>query len=639
MRTFILSVLVVINLLPALTQENYTTKKKTAIKDYTEGIQKLNLKYYDKAIELFKKAISIDRNFIEAYLILAQAYEDNKEYEKAIETYKTGIAINPQFFPYSYIIQGNLEYKLGKYQDALHSYQAFLATGSKNNKHVDVAKRGIQQCNFSIDAVNHPVEFKPVNLGKEINTKYDEYWPCLTADENTLIFTRLIRDSMNYFGFQEDFFISTKENGNWGLAKNAGPPLNSPRNEGAQSISADGRYMVFTACGRKDGMGRCDLYFSKKIGDNWTVPKNIGEPVNTVSYETQPSLSADGKTLYFVTDRAEGFGDLDIYCSESDNSGNWSTPVNLGEMINTPGRDWAPFIHPDNQTLYFASNDRIGLGGFDLYMSRKDSSGKWSEPVNLGYPINTNNDEYGLILNAGGTYALYSSDRDSADGRDLFRFDMYKAARPNGVSYMKGKVFDAETRQLLGARFELIDLKTNQVINNSMSDSITGEFLVCIPVHHDYLLNVSKSGYLFYSDNFPLDSVFEVTQPFLKDIPLQSIGIGKSVILKNIFYEFDSYKLKDESRIELDKLVHFLKTYPGIKIEVVGHTDSLGTAEYNKTLSAQRAKSVADYLIASSISKDRIQYKGMGFSQPIAPNQTEEGRAQNRRTELIILEK
>ena len=635
----LISILLFTNLIFLDAQVSYSTKKKSAIKAYHEGIQLLNAKQYEQAILHFEKAVSIDKDFTEALLVMAQAYEDLNQYGQAVRIYHEGLDENPEFHPYSLIVLGNLEFKLSRYEDAIKSYQAFLNTESINQKHTRIASANIERCRFSIAAIANPVPFSPENLGPSVNTENDEYWPCITADESTLIFTRLLKDSTSYVGYQEDFFISKKDSQGWSPAKNAGLPLNSPLNEGAQTVSADGRFMVFAACGRKDGLGRCDLYFSRKTGDTWSLPENMGKPVNSVFYETQPSLSADGKTLYFACDRPGGFGDIDIYVSTMDDQNNWSIPGNLGEVINTAGRDWAPFIHPDNQTLYFASNEHIGLGGFDLFYSKTDSAGKWGKPVNLGYPINTAKDEFGLILNAAGNKAYFASDKDSLNGRDIYTFELYNEARPTEVSYVKGKVYDADTKVALRAGFELIDLKSSQVINQSFSDSLTGEFLVCIPANRDYLLNVSKYGYLFFSDNFSLSNIFEISEPFIKDVPLQPIKVGKSVILENIFYEFDSYLLKDESKIELDKLVQFMKTYPSVKIEISGHTDDIGTNEYNMTLSEQRAGSVAEYLMNSSIDNERIKYVGYGFSKPLISNDSEEGRALNRRTELVIIDK
>lgn len=638
-KKILIPIMLFTNLILLNAQVSYSTGKKSAIKAYHEGTRSLNAKQYDQAILHFNRAVSIDKNFIEAWLVMAQTYEEMEQYREAVRIYHKGLQIDPEFHPYSFIILGNLEFRLSKYEDAMKSYQAFLNTGSKNQKHIKVASKNIERCRFAIAAIANPVPFIPENMGPSVNSENNEYWPCVTADESTLIFTRLLKDTTSYPGYQEDFFISTRDKNGWSMAENAGLPLNSPLNEGAQALSADGRLMVFTACGRKDGIGRCDLYYSMKTGDTWSLPKNLGKPVSTVYYETQPSLSADGKTLYFACDRPGGFGDIDIYISTMDDQNRWSTPRNLGENINTKGRDWAPFIHPDNQTLYFASNEHIGLGGFDLFYSRRDSAGNWGKPVNLGYPINTAKDEFGLILNAAGNKAYFASDKDSVNGRDIYTFDLYNEARPTEVSYLKGKVYDADTKAALRAGFELIDLKSNQVINHSYSDSLTGEFLVCIPTGRDYLLNVSKYGYLFFSDNFSLNNVFEISEPFIKDVPLQPVKVGRSVVLKNIFFEFDSYLLKDESKIELDKLIRFLKTYPTVKIEISGHTDNIGSDEYNISLSRQRAGSVAEYLVNSSIDNERIKYSGYGSSKPLTSNDSEEGRALNRRTELVIIEK
>ncbi len=625
--------------LKANAQNDLTTDKKSAIKSYNEALYYYTSNNYVKAIELFNKAITADKNFIEAYLVLAEAYEDNKQYDKAIDTYHAAFAINPGFYPYGHIRLANLEFKTARYSDAKKSYEEFLKLKSNNQKHIDKAKKGIERSEFAMYAVNNPVDFKPESLGPAVNTSEDEYWPSLSADENILIITRLVKSSSAYGGKQEDFFISEKDKNGWGIVKNAGLPLNTPDNEGAQTISGDGRLMVFTGCNRKDGVGRCDLYFSKKEGGKWTIPKNMETPVNSRYKETQPSLSADGRTLYFASDRPEGYGYLDIYVTTMNDDGTWRQPLNIGDKVNTRGHEMSPFIHPDNQTLYFSSDELIGLGGFDIFISRKDSTGQWGEPENIGYPINTNGDEYGLIVNAKGNLAYYASDKDPKMGRDIFVFELYKEARPVEVSYMKGTVFDSDTKAPIGAEFELIDLESEKMINNSRSDSINGEFLVCIPTNRNYLLNVSKRGYLFYSDNFALKGIFDKAEPFLKNVPLHPIKIGESIILRNIFFEFDSYKLKKESKVELDKLVLFLNQYPTIKIEISGHTDNIGTEQYNQTLSENRAKSVKEYLTGASISKDRITFTGYGFSKPITSNDTEAGRAQNRRTELKIIEK
>ncbi|MFW5752121.1 MAG: OmpA family protein, partial [bacterium] len=439
---------------------------------------------------------------------------------------------------------------------------------------------------------------------------------------------------------QEDFYISYWKDNQWTVSEPLGPPLNTPENEGAQSISADGRLMYYTACNRSGGFGKCDIYYSEKVGDKWTRPSNLGSSVNSSFSEKQPSISPDGRTLYFISDRPGGKGGYDIWVTTKSAKGNnWSKPRNLGDTINTTGHEQSPFIHADNETFYFTSDGHVGMGGFDIFKSSRLDSGKWKIPENLGYPINTWNDEMGLIVNSSGKRAYYSSTRDEKMGNDLFSFVLPEKLRPTPVSYMKGIVYDAGEGFPLSADFELIELHSGQTIFNSFSDPTTGEFLVCIPADNNYALNVSRPGYMFYSENFAFEGVHEISDPFLVDIPLHPIKEGVTVILKNIFFETDSYQLKSESKVELDKLIQFLQQNESVVIEIAGHTDKVGTEEYNLDLSFNRAGAVVNYLIDNDIEESRLVPKGYGETQPVATNDTREGRALNRRTEFKILDK
>jgi outer membrane protein OmpA-like peptidoglycan-associated protein len=319
-------------------------------------------------------------------------------------------------------------------------------------------------------------------------------------------------------------------------------------------------------------------------------------------------------------------------------SSRWSEPVPLSERINTSGDEQSVFIHPDDQTLYFSSDGHPGMGGLDIFMSKRQPDGSWGEPINLGYPINTANDENSLLVSPAGDIAYFASDRSGGKGGlDLYQFELYPAIRPEPITYMKGKVYDANTKEPIVASFELIDLATAKPVMRSVSNSGNGEFLVCLPAGKSYALNVSKDGYLFYSDNFELKNPKSVKEPFLKDVPLHPIKAGESVVLKNIFYDTDQFNLKDESKAELGKLISFMNKNPKVKIEISGHTDNVGTKTHNQTLSENRAKAVFDYLIANKIQESRMSYKGYGDSKPIASNDKEDGRAQNRRTEFMIV--
>lgn len=624
-----------------LAQDGYHTRSKKAVYLYEKAGTEYQLLNYDESVRLLNQALKIDKKFIEGWLLLGQVYTDVNQIEQSIDAFKSAISIDPLFFPPAYFLLARNEFSIGEYVSAREHMKAFLNTGYKSEQLTKNAVRIIENCNYSIQAKADPVPFEPVNIGSAINTRYDEYWPSLSADESILVFTAQIPIDENnpqvYRNRQEDFFYSEFKDGRWQPAKNAGYPPNTSNNEGAQSISANGKILFFTACNRDEGLGRCDLYFSEKKGDRWTKPLNLGPPVNTASNEKQPSVSADGRVLYFVSDRGGGRGGYDVWISRRSNDGTWQEALNAGDSINSEGDEQSPFIHPDNQTLYFSSTGWPGLGRYDIYMSRKNESDRWLPPVNLGYPINTWNNEEGLIVNARGNKAYFSSDRLSGQGRDIFEFDLYNEVRPVKVTYMKGKVFDAETLQRLQARFELIDLNTGSLVMESYSEIVTGEFLVCIPASTDYALNVSKKGYLFYSDHFSLQNVFDREEPYLKDVPLQPIKLGQSIILKNVFYEYNSWELIERSRIELDKVVQMMQENPTLKIEIGGHTDNTGTPEYNLGLSDRRAASVTDYLSSHGISAERMTAHGYGLTQPVATNETEEGRATNRRTELKII--
>lgn len=663
MRSFLISIVFILVIpLYSFGQDHYSTSNKKAIKAYEEALVFFDRMDYTTAADLMLKAINSDHKFIEAHIVLAEIYIEKGDRKNAIASYQNVIEINPDFFPGLYFSLAQLEMMENEFELAKLYLDKYLSYSNLKPISVSLATQKLETCNFAIEAIKNPVPFNPVNLGENINTVYDEYWPSLTADEQTLVITRLIpkdltKDSISEKEFvnekeyapsnqlslpgmsnvQEDFYISVKENGFWSKAINAGNPLNTKGNEGAQTILVDGSIMYFTACNRADGKGRCDIYSSIKENGQWNEAVNLGAPINTGNWEAQPTISSDGKTLYFVSNREGGFGQKDIWMSNLLEDGRWSKPINLGENVNSPNDEQSPFIHPDNKTLYFASDGFVGMGGSDLFKVTKSEDGTWSKAMNLGYPINTVSDEIGLIVNAKGNKAFYSSDRLSGKGRDIFEFELYPEARPNSVSYLKGKVYDSENQKKLKAHFELISLESNEIIMQAESDQNTGEFLVCIPTDNDYALNVSKGGYLFFSDYFELKGLHEINNPYLKDVALNPIKTGQKIILKNVFYETNSFELIDKSVSELTKLIEFLNQNPGLKIEISGHTDNVGTNEYNLKLSNNRAKSVYNYLIANKINKERLSYIGYGELQPINTNETTEGKADNRRTEIKIL--
>lgn len=609
---------------------------------YAEASSLLNKGEYLQAIKSLKASIAADDKYVPAYLLIADIYMQIDRIDGVALIYRDLVKNVGEEYPLGYLTLAETESYLGNYQDALSNLEKFISLKVTDPTQNLIAKRRMDQCKYAIEAIKNPVPFKPINLGPNVNSKYDEYLPALTADEQTLVITRKLpkpAEFMNENDFQEDFFVSKKDSDEWTRALSIGHLLNSQQSEGAQSISADGKYMFFTACNRPEGKGDCDIYFTKKHEGNWLRPMNIGPPVNTADYEGQPSITADGRTLYFISNRAKSIGQWDIWKTNIDEKGEFSVPENLGPLINTTNVEQSPFIHQDNQTLYFSSYGHTGMGSNDIYYSRKDAEGNWQKPENIGYPINTSKNESSLIVNAEGNTAYFASERDSnLGGMDIYRFELYEKARPVATTYFKGIVFDSESKIPLKAKFELIDLETGNLLIESYSDQSTGEFLVCLTKGKNYALNSSREGYLFFSENFAMKEMKTEVDPFIMNVPLQAIKAGLKVVLKNVFFDTNKYDLKPESKVELDKLVTFLTTNPDMKIELSGHTDDVGNDNENQTLSENRAKAVYDYLIQKSVAPERLTHTGYGEKQPLAANDNEQGRAMNRRTEFKVLE-
>ena len=620
--------------------QRYYSANKKAIAQYEKTIQLWLQGKTPQAIKGFEKTLTLEPSFIEAYFMLGDIYADTKNIALAKENYLKGLLVDSVFYTKGWLTLADFELSDLNYDNAKSYYEIFLRLDSENIDNHKEAKRGILEAEFRKHATANPVPFVPINMGQMINGPYDEYLPALTADEQTLIITRKEPRKPTTTAMtpdEEDFYISTKIDEVWSMAVPLQQPLNSTDNEGAQCISQDGRFIVFTICGEK-GMGSCDLYWSKKIGDEWSKPRNLGSNVNSKFWDSQPSFSIDGKTLYFTSNRPGGKGGKDIWKTTLNEQGQWTKAVNMGDSINTPFDETCPFIHYDDQTLYFSSNGHIGMGGFDIFYSRKQTDSIWSYPINIGYPINTNNDELNLIVSASGKTAIFSTDKlNGYGGQDLYSFELYKDARPIPTTYMKGIVYDEKTNQRLAAEFRIIDLENENEIVSAFADPITGSFLISLPANKNYALNVAMDGYLFYSENIELLSG-SPEKPFLKNVPMKKLMVGETVVLKNVFFETNKYNLKEESRVELIKLRDFLANNPSVAIEISGHTDNIGNDADNLLLSERRAEAIYNFLIENGVEASRISYKGFGESQPIDTNNTEEGRANNRRSEFKIRE-
>ncbi len=608
---------------------------KKAAQAYSKAMELAENADYKQSIKVLQDAVKTEPAYADAWLSIAGMYGELKNYDDAIANYQKAKAIDTEYFrdynlPYSINLAGK-----GEFEAALAAVNEFLSISNLNEISRKAGEYRKRSYTFAVNyAKTHPdsgYKFEPKNLGDSVNTKDLEYFPTLTIDGKELIFTRRVNNR------NEDFYGSDLINGKWGKAKSLSGNINTNRNEAAQTISQDGQWLIFTGGDFPDSYGNFDLYISYLTSSGeWSTPENMGPAINTASFETAPSLSPDKRDLYFTSGRAGGYGGGDIYVSHHLPNGKWSVAENLGPEINTAGEEDCPFIHADNQTLYFTSDGHQGYGKEDLFMAHKGPNSKWSLAENLGYPINTIEKEATMIVTADGKTAYFASERnDTRGGFDLYTFELRNDIRPVKTLWVKGKVYDKKTDKGLPSAVELTDLLTKEMVSKVQTDE-TGNYLITLPVGRDYAFNVKRRGYLFYSENFSLrernpDSTYNI------GIPLQPIEPNALIVLKNIFFDVNKFELKPASQVELGSVVQLMKENGSLKIQINGHTDNVGNAAANLKLSNSRAQAIVNYLSSNGIDPKRLSYKGFGDTQPMADNQTEEGRAQNRRTELKVV--
>jgi flagellar motor protein MotB len=590
----------------------------------------------ERAVKEAEKMVEKSPDYVNASLLLADIYNDLDS--TGLEIKYLEIASQYSENPIILYRLGVANYSIGNYRKSSTNFEKYLHTKPVSEMRKAEVLQKIYSCEFAIDAMQNPVDFQPHRLSENINSIHDEYWPNLSLDQQKLVFTRLIRNRGQVP--QEDFFIAEFDSLGWGMAESI-VEINTSQNEGAQTLSADGRLLFFTACNRKNGVGSCDIYYSKFEQGKWSIPQNAGRPVNSKSWESQPSFSADNGYLYFSSNRAGGKGKKDIWRAKfqglnEKGQPKFNNPENLGDIINSVGDEISPFIHPNNKSFYFASDFHIGMGGVDLFLSEIQLDGTFSEPKNLGFPINTLKDEQGLTISPDGETAYFASAREANFGLDIYSFQIGEEMRPDPVSYVKAKVVNAETNQPVLAKVDLINLSNLSQYRYSETTDEFGEVLLCLPLQANYAFNVSEKGYLFYSKSFMLADTKTLKNPYRIEIKLEPVKIGAEMNLYNIYFETDSFRILPQSVPELKKLTSFLKNNSDLEVEIQGHTDNSGNTERNQQLSELRAKSVVEYLVANGIATKRLKFKGYGEHQPVTGNYTEEGRMLNRRTTVKI---
>ncbi len=605
----------------------YSTRSKKAIKLY-ETARWTNSPAKKK--ELLRKAIKRADEFTEAYVLLARTYAQQDSMAEAIDVLKPVCVQGEPYYSELLMQIGNYHYLSGEYEEALNCVR-----GITDMRFYDEKNESIALYEKALEMKRNPIPFDPVNL-EAVNTEYNDYFPSITADGEMLSTTVLVPPK-NGYNTQEDIFVSRKsENGEWSKSEPMSTAINTMNNEGAQTFSADGRYMFFVSCSNNSNYtGSCDIYYSIRQGNRWSRPINLGHPANSEYWESNPVMSASGDKIYFTSNRPGGEGGRDLWVTDVVilNNGilQCSKPKPLGRPINTEHEEWAPYIHSDGETLYFSSNGHGGLGRNDIFVSR-NIKGKWTFPMNMGYPINTHGDESGLTVSGDGTKAYFASDKlDSTDNLDIYEIKLAEACRPKSMSSKIGIVVDEETFRPIQAKVEIYDLSTNKRFFESVSDKADGTFSVSLPAKGTFGLSVKKDKYLYYGERIEED--MDTIRVMLKQIKE-----GQAFDLENIYFAYDSDSLLNESSVEIRRLAIFMKTNSYVRIKIVGHTDNQGGKAYNIDLSKRRALSMLNELVSKyGIKRERMEYDGMGDTKPKATNETEEGRAKNRRVEVVIV--
>jgi len=643
--------------------DSCTVDNKKAVKLFNQGASELKSKNIPEAAKLFKEAMDMEPDYAAPYYGMGKIYmkkysnpsNDRKNMLASVKRYyRKVVQLCPSYDIECFYILGDIYLGEENYDSAYYYMNEFIKDPDKIKKDAEY--------NHADSVVNYTktlktlktktVPFNPIYV-KNISSPLDEYLPLISPDNELAFFTRRTKlpKSKDVTWSQEDkykekFMYSERgDNGEFDAGTEMPSPFNTTENQGAATITVDNKTLYFVYCeyAKKSTYYNCDICMSAKQNDGtWSAIKNLGKKVNGDStWESQPSISSDGKTLYFISDRKGGYGGYDIYQTTKDSSGNWTLAQNLGANINSKANEKTPYIHSDNLTLYFSSLGWPGLGGYDIFYARKGLDGRFGKPKNIGYPINTEYDDVGFTVSTDGHYGYFASNKYTGPGGwDIYYFDLYPDARPDTVLLVKGNVKDVVKDAPTGARVELKNVKTKQITQIPV-DSISGKYVFATLFKSDYTLTVKKDDYAYTSKYISKDDTTMTNKPTAVkiDFEVKPIAVGEAYRLNDIYFAYGSYELTKDSKIIMDGFIDFLNDHPTMKISINGHTDNVSSAEYNQTLSENRAKAVYDFLIENGISASRLTYKGYGLTKPIASNATEAGRAKNRRTEFVIIEK
>jgi outer membrane protein OmpA-like peptidoglycan-associated protein len=618
---------------------------------YEQGKSSYDKGNYSDAITYFEESLKINSANEDALYYLGLSYRYTSQHQKAIDTFKNLQQVNSNYWAWYYYEMGIAYSELNQFENAVTAYQLFLEKFPHDASRTRYIHQARSKRNYALKSPEvrsqSPTMEEAINLGESVNSKWGDYSPQSNPNGKVIHFTSQRKDSRSdgqttkdwneTNGWDEDVYSIEKNSTGWGKPKMLPEPINSDGNDFGTSFSGDGQNMVYVACSREGGVGSCDLYTLTLEGTTWSEPVNMGNVVNSVEWDSQPTMSADGNTIIFASNRDNGFGSEDLYITTKNRFGDWGAASNLGGVINTPFTEKSPFLSPDGKTLYFTSNGHPGHGGLDLFISVNEN-GKWSEPVNLGKPLNSDNDDAYFTIGGSGEVGYFASTRKGGYGLlDLYSIKIPESMRPKPTVVVEGIVTNAKTKALVGAYVMVEDMNTGELIAVNKSNSVTGKYLIVLPAGKTYSVSANKEGFFFHSERFDVPDA-STYQEIKKDIELKPIEKGAKVVLNNIFFETGKATLSPQSRVELEKAIDLMKVNPTMIIEVGGHTDNVGDDAFNMKLSHDRAKTVRDYLVTGGIASTRVQSKGYGETNPVATNDNEEGRKANRRTEFVILE-
>lgn len=605
---------------------------------YSSALQFYQIQDFERSIQSFQKIISKYPRFIDAHLILGSVYFDLKKFDLAESYYQKAIALDSHYQEKVFYTIGLCQYQNMKFEMAKQNINYFLKFSNQPKELISKATMLLPSIYFSDSSFKQALPIQFIALSK-LNSSKSEYLPTLSGDAKTMVFVRRINPH------NEDLYISTQDiSGQWSLAEPL-EMLNTNFNEGAPSLSSDGKTLIFVSCDRPDSYGGCDLYISRLTNNGWTRPFNLGDRINSPAYDSQPCLAENGRELYFVSNRKGSLGQYDIWFSRFEDSGAWSKPINLGPSINTSSNEETPFMHPNGERLYFSSDGHTGMGASDIFYSDRTGSKKWSTPINLGYPINSIHDDASFIVDFAGKEAYFASDRnpvnltESIGQIDIYKFSLPESLAPQSADYISLQIVDKSTGKGLSASVKVSNLNLDQNHDlNSESDQ-NGKLFFSLKGKNQYAIFINKNQYLPHTEHINTnDKPGSYQNPREIKIELNKLGSDSPpVCLKNIFFEFNSSELKQTSEFELIKLFEFLNENKTIKIKIIGHTDSIGDDHFNLQLSESRARTVVQFLIQKGINSSRLEYVGMGEKKPLAANDTEIGRQLNRRTEFQII--